>query len=183
MKTLKFEYDGQPLRVYLDRDGAVFIDVKDVAGEGAVKEYLEDHPACKLIDKRPVWTESVFYHAWMDDMAPDRFMFFYLDEVQPRIRESLMCMAEKSWTESKKVRQLQEDLDMNLKARREAEDKAAQTMKFFEALIERFVRVCANNGIMLRLIDEIKSKIKDKKLRARIEDVMTNLYISDEKKG
>ena len=132
MKTLKFEYDGQPLRVYLDRDGAVFIDVKDVAGEGAVKEYLEDHPACKLIDKRPVWTESVFYHAWMDDMAPDRFMFFYLEEVQPRIRETLMCMAEKSWTESKKVRQLQEDLDMNLKARRQTEKALAEYGQQYE---------------------------------------------------
>ena len=174
MKTLKFEYDGQPLRVYLDRDGAVFIDVKDVAGEGAVKEYLEDHPACKLIDKRPVWTESVFYHAWMDDMAPDRFMFFYLDEVQPRIRESLMCMAEKSWTESKKVRQLQEDLDMNLKARREAEDKTAHTAKVFEILLDRFVQACIDNGIKTRLLIEISGKIKDEKLLARIADAIKN---------
>ena len=172
MKTLKFEYDGQPLRVYLDRDGAVFIDVKDVAGEGAVKEYLEDHPACKLIDKRPVWTESVFYHAWMDDMAPDRFMFFYLDEVQPRIREALMCMAEKSWTESKKVRQLQEDLDMNLKARREAEDKQQKSRKFFDALLDRFVHVCIENGIMARLLFEIREKSKDKVLNDRITDVL-----------
>ncbi len=172
MKTLKFEYDGQPLRVYLDRDGAVFIDVKDVAGEGAVKEYLEDHPACKLIDKRPVWTESVFYHAWMDDMAPDRFMFFYLDEVQPRIRETLMCMAEKSWTESKKVRQLQEDLDMNLKARREAEDKQQKSRKFFDALLDRFVHVCIENGIMARLLFEIREKSKDKVLNDRITDVL-----------
>ena len=172
MKTLKFEYDGQPLRVYLDRDGAVFIDVKDVAGEGAVKEYLEDHPACKLIDKRPVWTESVFYHAWMDDMAPDRFMFFYLEEVQPRIRETLMCMAEKSWTESKKVRQLQEDLDMNLKARREAEDKQQKSRKFFDALLDRFVHVCIENGIMARLLFEIREKSKDKVLNDRITDVL-----------
>lgn len=168
MKTLKFEYDGQPFRVYLDRDGAVFIDVKDVAGEGAVKEYLEDHPACKLIDKRPVWTESVFYHAWMDDMDPDRFMFFYLDEVQPRIREALMCMAEKSWTESKKVRQLQEDLNMNLKARREAEDKAARYAKVFDILLGHFARVCVNNGIMLRSLDKIKDMVKDEKVRGMI---------------
>jgi hypothetical protein len=172
MKTLKFEYDGQPLRVYLDRDGAVFVDVKDVAGEGAVKEYLEDHPAARLIDKRPVWTESVFYHAWMDDMAPDRFMFFYLDEVQPRIRETLMCMAEKSWTESKKVRQLEEDLSMNLKARREAEDKAAHSAKVFDFLLDRFVQACTYNGIMSRLLDRINSHIKDEKLRGMITDLL-----------
>ncbi len=155
MKTLKFEYDGQPFRVYLDRDGAVFVDVKDLAGEGAVKEYLEDPPAARLIDKRPVWTESVFYHAWMDDMAPDRFMFFYLEEVQPRIRETLMCMAEKSWTESKKVRQLQEDLDMNLKARRQTEKALAEYGQQYEILLKHFVRVCKENGAMARRLGEL----------------------------
>lgn len=171
MKTLKFEYDGQPFRVYLDRDGAVFMDVKDLAGDDTVR-FLEDHPASKLIDKRPVWTESVFYHAWMDDMDPDRFMFFYLDEVQPRIRETLMCMAEKSWTESKKVRQLEEDLDMNLKARREAEEKQQKSRKFFDALLDRFVHVCIENGIMARLLFEIREKSKDKVLNDRITDVL-----------
>ena len=79
MKTLKFEFDGKPLRVYLDRSGAVFVDVKDVyhgVDEDVVKEILADHPAAKTIAGRAVWEESVSYHVWFDEMAADELAKF-----------------------------------------------------------------------------------------------------------
>lgn len=162
MEMLKFEYEGRTFRVYLFPDAAVFVDVKDLyyasqlcQDEKIVKEILSDHPAAKTIGKRPLWHESVFYHVWMDDMAADKFMFFYLEEVQPRIRETLMCMAEKSRSESDKVRQLEEDLEMNLSERRKAEKSLSEYGKQYDLLLKHFVRVCTEKGALERQILEL----------------------------
>ena len=61
---------------------------------------------------------------------------------------------------------------MNLKARREAEEKQQKSRKFFDALLDRFVHVCIENGIMARLLFEIREKSKDKVLNDRITDVL-----------
>ena len=178
MKTLKFELDGLAFRVYVDRDGAVFVDVKDLIenvladDKSVVDWYLEDHPAAKLIGKRPVWEESDFFHIWLDDMEADELIFFYLSTVQPKIRQELMIMAEKSWTESKKVRQLEEDLNMNLGERRKAEASLAASLDAYDVLLKHFVRVCTDNGVMSRLLAEISGKTRDKGIRARIADVL-----------
>ena len=175
MKTLKFELDGRAFRVYVDRDGAVFVDVKDILGpvddEKTVREYLADWPYSKICG-RPVWEESDFFHIWLDDMAADKLIFFYLSTVQPKIRQEVMIMAEKSWTESKKVRQLEEDLNMNLGERRKAEERLAKQSSEFDAVLDRFVHICADNGAMSRLLLEISRKSDDKNLCARISDVL-----------
>ena len=178
MKTLKFELDGQPLRVYLDRSGAVFVDVKDLienvlADDKSVVDWnLEDHPAARMIGKRPVWEESDFFHIWLDDMAADKLIFFYLSTVQPKIRQELMIMAESDWQESDKVRQLEQDLAMNLSERRKAEERLAKQSSEFDAVLDRFVHICADNGAMSRLLLEISRKSDDKNLCARISDVL-----------
>ena len=106
MKKLKFELDGRPLRVYLDRSGAVFVDVKDLfpdEEEEVLGVILSQQPAAKTIAGRPVWEESVFYHAWLDELGADDLVFFYLTTVQPKIRQELMIMAESDWQESRRA--------------------------------------------------------------------------------
>ena len=84
MKTLKFELDGQPLRVYLDRSGAVFVDVKDLienvlADDKSVVDWnLEDHPAARMIGKRPVWEESDFFHIWLHAISKKNHLLMFL---------------------------------------------------------------------------------------------------------
>ena len=177
MKKLKFELDGQPLRVYLDRSGAVFVDVKDLyygEDEKNFPEILADHPAAKTIAGRPVWEESVFYHVWLDEMAADELAMFYLTTVQPKIRQELMIMAESDWQESDKVRQLEQDLEMNLSERRKAEEHLTACLGAYDLLLTHFVRVCADNGVMSRLLLKISSKIKDREILARIAEVLKN---------
>ena len=181
MKTLKFELDGrawQTFRVYVDRDGAVFVDVKDLIenvladDKSAVDWYLEDHPAARMIGKRPVWEESDFFHIWLDDMAADELIFFYLSTVQPKIRQELMIMAESNWQESDKVRQLEQDLAMNLSERRKAEERLAKQSSEFDAVLDRFVHICADYGAMSRLLLEISRKSDDRNRCARISEVL-----------
>ena len=185
MKKLEFERDGQPFRVYLDRSGAVFVDVKDLylsdkpfraAGyevdEGFVEDILEDHPASRIIAGRPVWEESLFFHIWLDEMAADETAFFYLCTVLPKVRQEVMIMAESDWQESDKVRQLEEDLRMNLGERRKAEASLAASLDAYDVLLKHFVRVCTDNGVMSRLLAEISGKTRDKEIRARIADVL-----------
>ena len=175
MKKLEFERDGLPFRVYLDRSGAVFVDVKDLyygEDEQIFPEILADHPATRYIAGRPVWEESLFFHIWLDEMAADETAFFYLCTVLPEIRQRQMIMAESDWQESDKVRQLEQDLAMNLSERRKAEERLAKQSSEFDAVLDRFVHICADNGAMSRLLLEISRKSDDKNLCARISDVL-----------
>ena len=175
MKELLFNF-GSPLRVYLTDVEDVYLDAWDVAAAamlcGDPEEFLREHPASFEDKSLPkVYSEKEFFRIarnWeRNEGGCWAFLTGYLLHAVPVIRTQIAMIAEEHWQKDDKVRQLEQDLEMNLAERRKAENQLA-------AVLNRFVRVCADNGVMSRLLLEISSQCESKMLRNRIVDTLKN---------
>lgn len=181
MKELLFNLGGCPVRVYLVHIDEVYLDARDVAAAVAPdmkrEDFLKEYPPYSEGEFRflCVYSEDDFFRILRQvekDGGYAPFLTDYLCDAVPDIRMQIATIAENRWQKDDQVRQLNQDLEMNLAERRKAEQRLEEQSKEFSAFLKRFTAVCADNGVLSRLLLEIRDQSEDKALRARITQVL-----------
>ena len=195
MKELLFNLGGCPVRVYLTDVDGVYLNALDVAAalkpKMKTEEFLKEYPPYPDVAFRSpcVYTEDDFFRILRQvdedsDHAP--FLTDYLHDAIPDIRMQIAMIAEARWQKDDQIRQLTEDMEMNLAERRKAEKRLADQSREFSACLKRFTVVCAENGVLSRLLLEIRRGSRSKALRARITEVLKTasaLYPDDKREA
>lgn len=168
----EFEYKGSPVRVYVSEENKLYLNAGDVAHALGVslKVLSVDFPEWEKINADEggsvkVYSETAFIRgvrAMEEAGGVDGFFTWYAAELMPQMRFLLIQKAETRWSRDDKVRQLEQDLQRNLEARRKAgrnetqQNEPSGNQELIQALTNGLAQTAAHMGRLQRLAMEYR---------------------------